>query len=124
ARLSSEVLSEKLIVLFIAILIIALLLGTNDLLKQLYWMTGAILLFAPTLFPWYMVWIIPYLCFFPNPAWLLFSITSAISYYVLIGWWTLGRWEQDSFLTALEYYPFLMLLVLAFIRKLYFLMKT
>jgi alpha-1,6-mannosyltransferase len=123
-RLSSEVLAEKLIVLFIAILMIAFLLGTQDLLKQLYWMTGAILLFAPTLFPWYFVWIVPYLCFFPNPAWLLFSITSATSYYVLIAWWTLGRWEQDSFFTALEYYPFFILLGLTLIRKLYFLVRT
>jgi alpha-1,6-mannosyltransferase len=124
ATLSSEVLAEKLIMLLMALLIIAILLGTKDLLKQLYWMTGAILLFAPTLFPWYLVWIVPYFCFFPSPAWLLFSITSANSYYVLIDWWTLGSWQQDSFFTALEYYPFVILLALTFIKKLYLLTRT
>jgi len=124
ARLSSDALAEKLIVLFILILIIAFFLITQDLLRQLYWMTGTVLLFAPTLFPWYIVWIVPYLCFFPSPAWLLFSITSATSYYVLIGWWTLGKWEQDSFLTALEYYPFFILLGLTFIRKHYCALRT
>ena len=69
-------------------------------------MTGAVLLFSPTLFPWYLVWIIPFLCFFPNPAWLLLSGLSVLSYEVLNGWSVLGIWRSDPFFLKLQYYPF------------------
>jgi len=116
--LSSEVAVEQLVVVVILILIIVSLTKLDDLLQQLYWVTGGILLLVPTLFPWYLVWIIPFLCFFPNPAWMLFSFTSAISYYVLTDWWTLGIWRQNHFFLALEYYPFLGLLLFTWTKNL------
>lgn len=75
-------------------------------LRQLYWLTGAVLLVSPTLFPWYLVWIVPFLCFFPNPAWLLLSGLSVLSYEVLNGWSVLGIWRSDPFFLKLQYYPF------------------
>ena len=75
-------------------------------LRQIYGLTGALLLFSPTLFPWYLVWIVPFLCFFPNPAWLLLSGLSFLSYEVLIDWSVLGTWRSDPFFSKLQYYPF------------------
>jgi alpha-1,6-mannosyltransferase len=89
----------------------------QDLLKQLFWVTGTILLCIPTLFPWYLLWLVPFLCFFPNPAWLLLSCLTAFSYYVLIDWWTLGVWRQSSFFMQLQYYPFYALLIFDFLWK-------
>ena len=109
---------ERLVTVVILVLITLCLIKLDDLLRQLYWVVGAILLLVPTLFPWYLVWIIPFLCFFPNPAWMLFSFTSAISYYVLIDWWTLGIWRQNHFFLALEYYPFFGLLFFTLIKSL------
>ena len=86
-------------------------------LRQLYWLTGAVLLFSPTLFPWYLVWIVPFLCFFPNPAWLLLSGLSVLSYEVLIDWSILGVWQSDPFFLKLQYYPFWGMLVLMGIRS-------
>ena len=117
-ELSSEVAVERLVTVVILGLITVCLIKLDDLLRQLYWVVGAILLLVPTLFPWYLVWIIPFLCFFPNPAWMLFSFTSAISYYVLIDWWTLGIWRQNHFFLALEYYPFFGLLFFTLIKSL------
>ncbi len=83
---------------------------------QLYGLTGAVLLFSPTLFPWYLVWIVPFLCFFPNPAWLLLSGLSFLSYEVLIDWSVLGIWQSDPFFLKLQYYPFWGMLALMGIR--------
>lgn len=88
-------------------------------LRQLYWLTGAVLLFSPTLFPWYLVWIVPFLCFFPNPAWLLLSGLSFLSYEVLIDWSVLGIWRSDPFFLKLQYYPFWGMLALIGIRSLW-----
>ena len=90
---------------------------STDLVKQQYWLVGGVLLLAPTLFPWYLVWIIPLFCFFPSPAWIVFSVTSVLSYYVLIDWWTLGIWRQSDFFMALQYYPFFALLLLGWLRN-------
>lgn len=88
-------------------------------LRQLYWLTGAVLLFSPTLFPWYLVWIVPFLCFFPNPAWLLLSGLSVLSYEVLNDWSILGIWRSDPFFLKLQYYPFWGMLALIGIRSLW-----
>ena len=88
-------------------------------LRQLYWLTGAVLLFSPTLFPWYLVWIVPFLCFFPNPAWLLLSGLSVLSYEVLIDWSVQGIWWSDPFFLKLQYYPFWGMLVLTGMRDLW-----
>ncbi|MDE2757733.1 MAG: hypothetical protein OXI92_14440 [Acidobacteriota bacterium] len=88
-------------------------------LRQLYWLTGAVLLFSPTLFPWYLVWIVPFLCFFPNPAWLLLSGLSVLSYEVLNDWSVLGIWRSDPFFLKLQYYPFWGMLALLGTRSLW-----
>jgi alpha-1,6-mannosyltransferase len=115
--LSSEVVAQRMVVVVVLLLIALSLVKSTDLLRQQYWLLSGMLLLAPTLFPWYLAWIIPLLCFFPNPAWMVFSITSALSYYTLIDWWTLGIWRQSNFFMALQYYPFFGLLLFGWLRN-------
>ncbi len=95
------------------------LLGGYCRLRQLFWLTGAVLLFSPSLYPWYLVWIIPYLCFYPNSAWLLLSGISVVSYAVLIDWSALDVWRSDPLFLKLQYYPFFGMLMLIGIRSLW-----
>ena len=115
-QLKNERQVEQLMLLVVGVVIGACLYLGLDLLEQLYWTTGAVLLCAPTLFPWYLIWMVPFLCFFPNPAWLLLTALSPLSYYVLIDWWTLGVWRQSNLFLRLEYYPFYGLLIWNFLR--------
>jgi hypothetical protein len=105
-------------------LLAGLMLRTSALIKQLYWVTCAILLAAPTLFPWYLVWLAPYLCFFPNPAWLLLMAICSLFYQILITWWTLGVWQQDMLFQALEYCPFGGILLAVLAEKIWHQNKT
>ena len=107
---------EQLMVLMVGVLIVVCLCLRLDLLEQLYWATAAVLLCAPTLFPWYLIWIAPFLCFFPNSAWLLLTALSPLSYYVLIEWSTLGLWRQSELFLKLQYFPFYGLLIWNFFR--------
>ena len=74
-------------------------------LRACYLLLATVLLLAPTVFPWYLTWLVPFLCFFPNPALLLWTTTVLLSYHVVIGFSALGVWEYQSGLTWLEYLP-------------------
>lgn len=118
-KLSEQVTDEtagRLLLLMAGAVIGARLVLKVDLLSQLFWTTGIVLLCAPTLFPWYLIWITPFLCFFPNPAWLLLTVLSPLSYNVLIEWWTIGVWRQSDLFLKLQYYPFYALLIWSFFR--------
>ena len=78
--------------------------------RAAYLLVGTILLFAPNGYSWYFTWIVPLLCFFPNPAWLLLTILQFLSYNVLVDYGINGRWHFDPFLQWLVYAPFFVLL--------------
>lgn len=71
---------------------------------------GAGLLLAPTLYPWYVSWIVPFLCFTRNRAWILFTGLVFVSYWVWRIFAVEGEWALPGRLYALEYVPFLGLL--------------
>jgi alpha-1,6-mannosyltransferase len=72
---------------------------------------GAILLFAPNAYSWYFTWVIPFLCFYPNTAWLLLTVLQFLSYQVLIDYSASGHWHFDPRYVALTYAPFYALLL-------------
>lgn len=79
--------------------------------RAAYLISGAILLLAPNSYPWYFTWMVPWLCFFPNPAWLLLTTLQFLSYHVLIGYQILGTWHFQPRLVALMYVPFYLFLI-------------
>ncbi len=83
----------------------------TDTLRAVYLVAGTFLLLSPNLFPWYLTVLVPFLCFFPNPAWLLLTVTSVLSYEVLIDFNALGIWHGNPYLRWLEYAPFYVLLI-------------
>jgi alpha-1,6-mannosyltransferase len=79
---------------------------------------GTILLFAPNGYSWYFTWIVPFLCFYPNAAWLLLTVLQFLSYNVLVDYGINGRWQFDPFFQWLVYAPFFAMLAGEFlIRK-------
>jgi hypothetical protein len=116
--LHSEAYAESILLIMVLSVLAVSLRSKTSLLEQCYWMVGITLLCSPNLFPWYVIWIVPFLCFFPNPAWLLLTSTIALSYYVLIDWWTLGVWRQNQALLALQFLPFYGMITWSFVEKL------
>jgi hypothetical protein len=80
--------------------------------RAAYLLIGIILAFGPNGYSWYFTWIVPLLCFFPNPAWLMLTVLQFLSYNVLIGYGILGVFQFDSRMQWLVYLPFYVLLVL------------
>ena len=78
---------------------------------------GSILIFSPNAYPWYFTWIIPFLCFRPNPAWLLLTILQFLSYKVLIEYQDYGIFNFDPRYLALTYIPFYAVLLWQVLRN-------
>ncbi|HTB91527.1 MAG TPA: glycosyltransferase 87 family protein [Candidatus Sulfotelmatobacter sp.] len=79
--------------------------------RAAYLLIGTSLAFWPNGYSWYFTWIVPLLCFFPNPAWLLLTVLQFLSYNVLIGYGILGQFKFDPLMQWLVYAPFYGLLV-------------
>ena len=74
--------------------------------RAAYLIFGAILLLSPNAYSWYFTWIIPFLCFFPNPAWILLTILQFLSYHTLVRYGILGEWHWSPLMISLTYVPF------------------
>jgi hypothetical protein len=85
--------------------------------RAAYLLIGTVLAFSPNGYSWYFTWIVPLLCFFPNPAWLMLTVLQFLSYNVLIGYGILGVFQFDPFLQWLVYAPFYCLLLAHWIYR-------
>lgn len=86
-----------------------------DPLRAAHLLIAATLFLSPNVFPWYVTWLVPFLCFFPNPGLLLFTATIFLSYHVLIGYTARGVWHYEPWLVWLEYLPVYALLLIPFL---------
>ncbi len=48
--------------------------------RAIFLFTGWCLILAPTLHPWYLLWILPWMAVYPSPAWIALSATAALAY--------------------------------------------
>jgi hypothetical protein len=88
----------------------------KDLTKFAFSVIGCALLLAPTLYPWYVCWILPFLCFSPSPAWLYLSGIVSASYVVWQEYPITGVWSPGAGVLVLEYAPFYALLLWEAVR--------
>jgi hypothetical protein len=74
-------------------------------LKAFFLIIGALIIFSPTVDPWYIIWIIPFICFFPNMGWLVLSGSSVMAYCYY--------WQNKDFwwIRTVEYAPFYIFLI-------------
>jgi len=79
--------------------------------RTLFWTIGGALLVSPTLHPWYVIWVLPFAILAGNRAWVLFSGLVFLSYWGRDAYHEMGEWTQPTWLTALIWVPFLVLLV-------------
>ena len=72
---------------------------------------GAYVLLSPTMHPWYLLWILPFLPFFAHPAWGLLGGLVALAYHVLIDYAASGIWREELWILWAQYAPFYSLLL-------------
>jgi hypothetical protein len=72
---------------------------------------GSFLLLTPTLHPWYLCWMVPFLVIFPNRAWIYLTGSVFLSYFVLKGYVETGAWKENLMVKLVEYLPCYALLI-------------
>lgn len=80
--------------------------------RAIFVVMGTYLVLSPTLHPWYLLWVLPFLPLFPQPAWVLFSALVFLAYEVLIGYSKNGTWIEQDWVKWTQYGPFYALLIL------------
>ena len=80
-------------------------------LKGAMMLIGGALLLTTTLQPWYLLWIVPFLCFYPNRAWILLTGLVMLSYQVLTRYAAEGVWLESPWIKYAIYLPFFALLI-------------
>ena len=79
----------------------------TDLVPGIWLVAAAATLLTPTLHPWYLLWLLPFLAIDPRPEWIYLSGAIALSYlfYLVTPW-------SRALLGTVEYLPFLVMLFL------------
>jgi len=85
-------------------------------LRSVYLALGCLLLFLPTLHPWYLVLIAPFLVFFPSRAWLYLQAAVVLTFPVIAVEVQTGIFQEIFWLKWFEYTPFYALLIWGLIR--------
>ena len=96
-------------------------LAVHNRLRSVYLALGFLLIFLPTLHPWYLVLIAPFLVFFPSRAWLYFLASVVFTFPVTAFEAKTGVFQEIFQLKFLEYIPFYALLIWGIFREGYLL---
>ena len=71
---------------------------------------GTVILFSPVVHPWYLCWVLPFLIFHPNKAWLFLSGWIVLAYWIRY-LFPSGVWQPVLWLKLLIYVPFYVFLI-------------
>ncbi|MBI2161938.1 MAG: DUF2029 domain-containing protein [Candidatus Rokubacteria bacterium] len=74
---------------------------TRPLPEAAVWLVGGFVLLSPNIFPWYVLWLVPFLALAPSVAWIAFTGTVALAYtFFLQQPWAVPAWAR-----VLEFAP-------------------
>jgi alpha-1,6-mannosyltransferase len=71
---------------------------------------GTQLLLSPTVHPWYLLWVLPFMVLHAIPAWIAFSWLVLLAYHVLGEYRSTGVWHESEWIRVLQYLPVYLLL--------------
>ena len=89
----------------------------QDAMRSVYMALGCSLLFLPTLHPWYLILIAPFLTLFPSRAWLYLQAAVLFTFPVTAVEYQTGGFHEIHWLKLMEYLPFYGLLAWGLFRN-------
>ena len=88
----------------------------HDRLCSVYLAFCCLLVFLPTLHPWYLILIAPFMVFFPSKAWMYLQAAMVFTFPVMAVDYKTGIFQESHWLKLLEFGPFYALLTWAVVR--------
>ena len=89
----------------------------RDTIRSIYLALGCLLLFLPTLHPWYLILLTPFLTLFPSRAWLYLHAAVLFTFPAAAIEYQTGSFQEIHWLKLLEYLPFFGLLTWGVFRN-------
>jgi hypothetical protein len=77
----------------------------KEFVRAAFLIIAATLFLAPTVHPWYFVWLVPFLCLFRTPALIAWNGTIVLSYCVWPEYWRTSVWQLPAWVLWAEYLP-------------------
>jgi hypothetical protein len=111
ALVGSPLLAKAAIGIAFAVLALLIHRGRLKIFEAALLSIGFVLMFTSILHPWYLLWLLPFLCVYPMRAWIWLSGLIALSYHVLIRYVGAGIWEDSLWIKCAIYIPFYILLL-------------
>ncbi len=74
--------------------------------RAAFWLFATFIALAPTVHPWYVAFVVPFLCLYPSYGLMAFTGTVFMTYHVLPRWHAEGVWEERAWVVVVEYVPF------------------
>ena len=59
-------------------------------------LVGSFLVWSPTLHPWYVTWVLPFVALAPRFSWLWLAAAAPLLYWPLAGWRASGEWVEPG----------------------------
>jgi hypothetical protein len=67
---------------------------------------GTFLVLSPTLHPWYLVWMLPFVALRPRASWCWLLVSAPLGYWPVTSWRTEGIWREPAWVWAVQALPF------------------
>ena len=115
----SYLLTKIFIFIVLAAIFIYLLAKEDKFPRAVFIMLAALFMLSPSVHPWYLLWMLPFLCIYESPPWLVLTGTIVFSYSVLTGYFYCGTWKETIESRLFVYAPFYFLLLSGFIKRLF-----
>jgi hypothetical protein len=90
--------------LWLAALVAMIMLRVNTI-RSFYILTGVFLFLSPVVYPHYVAFVVPFLCFYPNAGWMLLSATVVLSYWTGLTAAAANHGAVPLFIRMIEYLP-------------------
>lgn len=102
--------------ILLAVLVFVATFRGTDLLNRCLLAFAAFVVCTSTLYPWYLVWILPLLVLRPEPALLALVLMAPLADLVLVEFQATGFWRLPLWVSLMEYVPFYALLIVGAVR--------
>lgn len=83
--------------------------------RSLFVIYAGVIVLSPVVHPWYVCWVIPFLAFHPNRAWIFFTGWVAVSYLIRY-LFPDGNWQEVLWLKLLTYVPLYALMICQLVK--------
>ncbi len=109
--------SKMVIVVILISVFMYLFIKNKELEWSAYIIIGLFIILSFQVQPWYLMWILPFVCIYRGRAWIVLTSLIPLSYYTYVKFYSPEKiWHESLIIKSIEYFPFYFLLIYDYIK--------